>query len=274
MNINDEHFIRLNGTFNTRDFGGYQTEGGRRIKKGKLFRSDDLFLLTNSDIEILEKYGINTIIDYRNQSERSKRPNQEIAGAKTYVLSPDSKIAALASSDLKTDFEKVNSLIQLDVSNQLNLSSDMLKESMLSYVKDKHSQGIYKEMLTILGRGPNIISLQHCRGGKDRTGYGVALVLLLLGVEEETIIEDYMATGKYNQTRNDERMAEYRQYTDNKNVLNYLESAMATREDVIYDTIIEIKKVGGTVIDYFRKVMGLSEDFIQRFKEYYLEDMN
>ena len=39
--------------------------------------------------------------------------------------------------------------------------------------------------------------LFHCSAGKDRTGVVSALLLLLCGVEEKTIVEDYMLTGLY-----------------------------------------------------------------------------
>ena len=37
----------------------------------------------------------------------------------------------------------------------------------------------------------------HCTAGKDRTGVIVALILGLLGVPEETIIEDYALSATY-----------------------------------------------------------------------------
>ena len=39
--------------------------------------------------------------------------------------------------------------------------------------------------------------LFHCAAGKDRTGVVSALLLLLCGVGEKTIVEDYMLTGLY-----------------------------------------------------------------------------
>lgn len=34
--------------------------------------------------------------------------------------------------------------------------------------------------------------VQHCTAGKDRVGVGVAILLLLLGVDEETVLDDYL----------------------------------------------------------------------------------
>ena len=61
-----ERLIRLEGTFNFRDYGGYNVGDGKKVKKGCLYRSDDLSRLTIQDIDLLKKLGINTIIDFRN----------------------------------------------------------------------------------------------------------------------------------------------------------------------------------------------------------------
>jgi protein-tyrosine phosphatase len=37
----------------------------------------------------------------------------------------------------------------------------------------------------------------HCHGGKDRTGVVAAVLLLALGVDRETVLDDYEATRRY-----------------------------------------------------------------------------
>jgi len=37
----------------------------------------------------------------------------------------------------------------------------------------------------------------HCAAGKDRTGFAAALILMTLGVPEEAVLEDYLATNTY-----------------------------------------------------------------------------
>ena len=39
----------------------------------------------------------------------------------------------------------------------------------------------------------------HCHGGKDRTGVVAAVLLLALGVDDETVLDDYQATSVYRQ---------------------------------------------------------------------------
>ena len=45
--------------------------------------------------------------------------------------------------------------------------------------------------LRVFTRAENLPAIIHCRQGKDRTGIMVALLLLLLGVDEATVVVDY-----------------------------------------------------------------------------------
>ena len=69
------NLIELEGTHNTRDLGGYETIDGKTIKYGKLFRSDKLKNLTQSDCEKLSNLGIERIIDFRSNEEKQREPN-------------------------------------------------------------------------------------------------------------------------------------------------------------------------------------------------------
>lgn len=161
------HLIKLEGTFNTRDLGGYKTNDGHMIKERRLIRSDDLFRLTRNDINILvEKYHLNTIIDFRNKNERQKRPDKIIPGANYYVLAPKDKTAAIASSSLNDDREKIDHLIKLNTEGKLDLNTDGLKEGMINFVKDPNSQKLYRRMLELCIARPDAVILEHCRGGE------------------------------------------------------------------------------------------------------------
>ena len=46
--------IPLEGTFNTRDFGGYQEFGGKYVKWGLFYRSDALHKISEEDILVLK----------------------------------------------------------------------------------------------------------------------------------------------------------------------------------------------------------------------------
>lgn len=267
-----DHLVKLDGTFNTRDLGGYKTKDGKVIKSKRLFRSDDLYKLSNNDIDALtNKYKINTIIDFRNSTERKKRPDKIIPGAKYYVLSPDDETAVIASSNLKNDKDKIDRLIKLEQSNKLQLDNDGLKNGMINFVKEPKSQKLYRKMLDLCIARPDAVVLEHCRGGKDRTGYGTALILLTLGVSENNVINDYLDTARFNKQRNENRMNEYRQYTNNQKVLTYLSNAMQTKKEVIVAGLNEMKSLAETPLNYIQNILGFDKEKIEYMRNMYLE---
>ena len=73
--LNEKRHLDLEGTFNTRDIGGYATEDGRRIRWGRFLRSDSLHQLPIKSQAALLEYGVRTIIDLRRSQEIQIRPN-------------------------------------------------------------------------------------------------------------------------------------------------------------------------------------------------------
>lgn len=271
MKTNIDQLLKLDGTFNTRDLGGYKGFQGKTIKYHRIYRSDDLFKLTQKDIKILQNIGLKTIVDFRNTAERESRPDKYIPNTKYYVLAPDDDTAALASADIKSDKNKIDKLIRQDESGILDISIDHLKQSMIGFVTNDKSKKIFGELLKLLISEPNNVVIEHCRGGKDRTGFGTAVILIALGVDEETVISDYLLTNKYNQSRNKRRMLQYEQYTSNQNVLNYLASAMTTRKEVIVAGLEKMKEVSGSLENYLIEELNVTSVELERIRLEYLQ---
>ena len=61
-----ERHIPFEGVFNFRDLGGYRTRDGRTVRWRRLFRSDELHLMTNAEVaEARGVLGLTTVIDLR-----------------------------------------------------------------------------------------------------------------------------------------------------------------------------------------------------------------
>ena len=69
------HLI-FSGVKNFRDLGGYQTLDGKTVRWEKLYRSDDLHKLTNSDLKHLAALDLDRIIDFRAEYEKEVRPDR------------------------------------------------------------------------------------------------------------------------------------------------------------------------------------------------------
>lgn len=186
--VMNNRLIKLDSTYNFRDFGGYVGHEGKTVKKNVLYRADSLSKLTEDDVNKLESLNIRDIIDYRSDEERYNNEDVEIPNAQVHLLDPIATIAQFAGSGTGSDEFSIENITQETLIN-------LLGEENRKFVESDRGQEVYKEMLNLVLNTEGAI-VQHCTAGKDRTGYGSALVLLLLGVSKEDVIYDYLLTNE------------------------------------------------------------------------------
>lgn len=265
--------VYLSGSFNTRDLGGYQGAAGKTVKWGKLFRSDALDKVTAEDLQILSSMEIKTLVDFRSQRECAQSPDRLPEGVDYLNLSPNAPIATLASSSLVEDRDKVTKLVKLTATEagiaELRAKMNEMSEQMRDLVRNPYANRQYRAYFRLLLEDQAPL-LHHCKGGKDRTGFAAILILAALGVSKEEIKFDYMLTKENMAARNEKRLAEYQQFTDNSWVLSYLSNLMQTEERYIEAAYDEIEKVAGSMTGYLEDVMGLTEQKLARLRALYL----
>ena len=67
-------FIRLPGAINLRDFGGYRTSDGRRIRRGLLFRCGAMHMIEPEYHDAFADLDIGVICDLRRDDEVEMSP--------------------------------------------------------------------------------------------------------------------------------------------------------------------------------------------------------
>jgi protein-tyrosine phosphatase len=262
-----ERTLPVSGLNNFRDFGGYTGAGGKSIKWGMLYRSNHLHQLNAQAQAYIRSLNIQTIIDYRSASEIAKSPNTFIGEKQTVHLDAAAQTAELAaqfSADSSNeDHMLIESVVQDIPAELVNGHGQQVLEQYRNFVTSEKSRHAFKAMIRTLLDAENSPHVQHCRGGKDRTGYGVTLILFMLGVSEEDVIADYMLTQANRLERNEIKMAAYRRITDDGNVLDYLHTLIDTREAFIIEAINAMKAQSGSVAGYIKEVLGFTDaDFI------------
>ncbi|MCO6555945.1 MAG: tyrosine-protein phosphatase [Gilliamella sp.] len=271
-----ERTLPIAGLNNFRDFGGYLGSNGKRVKWGKLYRSNHLYGLKPNAESYIRSLGIKTIIDYRCANEIKTSPNTFIGEQNTFNLDASAQTAELAAQFAADPSDEDRALIESvlhDIPKELvNGKGIQVLEQYRNFVLSDKSKNAYKQMLQIMLEPNNSPNIQHCRGGKDRTGYGVLLLQVMLGVSEEDIIYDYMLTHQNRLERNKVKMAAYRKITDNEDVLGYLLSLIDTRESFVIEILNTMKEVAGTPANYIKQELGFTEQDFKTMQKNYLED--
>ena len=188
MDINRR--LNLDGTANFRDLGGLLGRGKQRMRRGLVYRSDHLSRLTDKDHAVLLDLGLKTICDLRSERERQRSPDRLPAnGAIRYLFLP--------VEDRK--FDPATALERLKNGDREWLSLDFVIGMYRRYLDDYGL--VWGKILTLAAADSNLPLVFHCTGGKDRTGICAALLLLLLGVDEDDVLADHQLSTVYNADR-------------------------------------------------------------------------
>ncbi|MFE2523705.1 tyrosine-protein phosphatase [Streptomyces sp. NPDC059382] len=181
-----DRLVRLEGTANFRDAGGYRTTDGRWVRMGEVYRSDALAKLTDNDLAKLRRLGVKTVFDLRMTDERTKDVDRVPAGA-TYVVADVFAGSGSFQSLPKTPEEAVKAMTDAEK----------------SMVSGEGGRKAYGRVLQGIGTDRARAVLFHCTAGKDRTGWSNAALLTALGVPRETVLADYLASNDYRKAAND-----------------------------------------------------------------------
>ncbi len=181
-----ERLICLDGTVNFRDVGGYKTIDGREVKWGKVFRSDGLSRLTEKDHQVLTKMGIQRVFDFRTPSEIKESPDK---------LPEDGSITYVNLPVTQGKFDFVDAMKRLKQGDSSWLTPDFMVNGYIRNIEEFAC--VWGEVINFLADSEGPALLFHCTGGKDRTGTCAALILLMLGVDEEMVINDHQLSNTY-----------------------------------------------------------------------------
>ena len=177
-----ERVLPLSGIHNFRDYGGYAVEGGGRLRDRTLWRSAHHETASDEDLAALDQLGIETVIDLRGDDERAIHPCRRSENFSARVLFAGGITAGLAA--------------HLQAAGGA-IDAETARERMI----DTYAGMPYRPALVATLRlyvaalaEYDAPSLVHCVAGKDRTGFGVAVVHRLLGVHEDDLMQDYLLT--------------------------------------------------------------------------------
>jgi protein-tyrosine phosphatase len=261
--IVSERRLPLQGADNFRDLGGYLTSDGQAVRWGQIFRSNELGGLSRADLRYLSRMGVKLVCDLRTPRERNDRPDATLTDA--------------AVLELELPVEQQG--IEAEVVRRQILTGALagyaiertLRAAYAAFVTE-HSEA-WSRLLHRLAAPDAPPSVVHCTAGKDRTGFASALVLLALGVPQETVFEDYMLTNRYRE--------DYRNFvlrwvplaslfrTDRDDLLPLLEARRSYLQTSI-DTMLELY---GSVDAYLDQALGVGPELRQALRKRLLREL-
>lgn len=255
-----ERQLTLQGAPNFRDLGGYEAEDGRRLKWGKLYRSSKLSALTEVDIRSVRRLGLTLICDFRQVIEQELEPtwlgDENSTPLASLPITPGSSNSFLENLH--------NGIIAVDD------AAGFMEGINRDFVANQMPQ--YAEMFQLLLAGDQQL-LIHCASGKDRTGFGAALILDVLGVSEEAIVDDYLLTNHYLPVDSEiERLStEFSDHTGAAVSEEVLRPMLEVRPEYIRACFDEIRKRYQSREHFYESALRLDEARVTKLKDRYLD---
>ncbi len=206
--------LNVEGVANLRDFGGWETVDGYKVRQGILYRSaeidgavDSKYTITANGVNtLLTEFGIRTEMDLRSSSEN-------VSGA-----------------------DKLGAGVE-----HIYYGSQMYTDVFTGY-----GQTAMRNVFSDLAAKSDAPILLHCTHGVDRTGTVCFILGALLGMSEEDLMRDYQLSALYHgglwsaEQMNSfvERLKTYEGNTLQEKAENYLLSIGVTQQEI--KTIKEI----------------------------------
>ncbi len=216
--------LPLPGTFNVRDVGGYPTRHGGVTRWRTLLRADSLHRLTDSSRAVLAQVGLRHVVDLRSRYEQERAPDAlgrlrvEYTHAPVF---PDTPAAATGGTGTLA--------------------------AVYRYMVD-HCGTNLATAVGALAEPTATPALVHCSAGKDRTGLVVALVLDMLGVDDELIAADFSLTSQYLRPDDPAVLGQLAEGTGTNHATD--STMLACPPDLIQQTLRYVRDRHGSVTEF------------------------
>ena len=239
--------LSLQGIQNFRDLGGYIGHEGRPIKWRKIFRSGHLAHATAQDRHQLQTLGVRHVLDFRGVQE--------------------SAAAVCALDDVQLHALSIEPTVHYRLEERARQGGVMGPEEVTGLMRETyenfvlHNSARFKQLFEVLLAHSEPLVF-HCTYGKDRTGLAAALVLHSLGVDTDTIEQDYLLT---NQLLNATPRLGKVLSEEGQRVL------LGVQTDFLHASLATIQAHYGTVDHYLVQAIGIDTNKRQQLRSAYLE---
>jgi protein-tyrosine phosphatase len=249
--------LNFEGIPNFRDLGGYPTEDGRQVKWGVLYRAGTFAESSRADLQGLEKLHLQTLIDFRSAPEKEAEPNQlpdptgfTVVEIPTLDDGNEAMVAEITDRIESGNFEGFDpNELMLDANRQFaSTFTPQFREFMQSVLSADGAPIVW-----------------HCSAGKDRTGFASAVLLRILGVPQDVVMQDYMASKQNALEARKSQIMLLRLFKGDE-IADKLSVMLGVEEAWLAAAFEQIDATWGSFDNYVHKALQLSDADIAQLK--------
>ncbi len=231
--------LEIDGGFNIRDLGGYETPTGPTAY-GAFLRAASLDRLTEAGRAALQAEGLKLVVDLRREGEgEARHPFEESAEAR------------LVRIPLYDKLDPHRLVTEAGAGSLLTLYREALETRAETLVR----------IFSAMSEAPAGVVLFHCMAGKDRTGIIAALLLEMVGAAPTEIAADYAASAALIEA---ERAYLLHEVASNAAERARMDPLMESRRETMLEFLEDLRRQGGAAA-YLRGA-GLGAERLDRLK--------
>lgn len=260
--------LRLKHTRNMRDIGGFPAADGKKIRPRKLIRSGRLYKLPKSTVKALEDMGVDTVVDFRIQREIDDHPACVLPFAEYFYL----PLMCTATPGITTGISMAHTMHSESkrIEEEFGTGENYILEMYRHILFAEYSKPLLKKVFDLLAEERSCI-IFNCNSGKDRTGLVAMLIEGVLGVDRQLIVEDYLATRRFQIRRRRIQRLGLAIVPGQKRFKELLYAMMDAKPEYIEGVLDDIHSKYGGIPEYVRDYLGVPAEQIEKIRNYYLE---
>jgi protein-tyrosine phosphatase len=193
------------------------------------------------------------VFDLRTGGERESAPDRLPGGA-------ESVVADVLADDAGSTPATMGPLLEDPAAAERALgqgrSSLFFLEKYREFVTLPSARAAYRRLYIDLVSPERRPAIIHCTTGKDRTGWAVAALLLLLDVPEEHVMEDFLASGPALAPIMDPALDAFRSRGGD---VALLEPLVGVKPEYLESALDEVRGSFGSMPGYFADGLGIDQ---------------
>jgi protein-tyrosine phosphatase len=184
---------------NFRGIGGLATSDGRTTVGGLVWRSGHLGRATDADVARLEALAVRMVVDLRTSDDIAHDGADLVPTGTTEhpVPIPDD---AGTGADIRAMIMRGNEDEMRHVWSD-GRSAEIAVRGAAMMVTEPSRVAVFAEVFDVVADPSNWPLVWHCSAGKDRAGWVGTALLLILGVERDTVVAHYLESNRGSDAR-------------------------------------------------------------------------
>lgn len=243
---------------NLRDLGGWPTTDGRTVRRGLVYRATHLHHAAGTPVAEL---GLGAIVDLRRDEERTAKPDAPLAPVIVADVFADS--TRQSGPDIVALLADPAALAAATADFTVEAATGHMMDAYRSFLRPGSATNAFRTLLGTIAHAEAPV-LFHCTAGKDRTGWGAAVLLQLLGVPLESVERDYLLTNEQLLPSFGPRFEAFARHGGDTALLTAI---LGVRLPYLRTALQAMSDDFGDVQTYATKGLGLSDGTLARLRD-------